>query len=78
MNDGGPILYVAHFLNVSPLVCRIDSSTKYEYPSIRAAITKTTRFVLIDVKNFIEETVLFEDHNHNTRFFLFPNFTYSS
>ena len=77
-DDSQPILYVAHFINSTPLICNIDNSTKYEYSGIQIAMTTTICFLLVEVKDFIEKTVLFEGRNHHHCFFRFPNLIHSS
>jgi hypothetical protein len=71
-------LTLAYLLNVSPLVCSLDGSTKFEYSGIQIASTANWSFVLINVKDFIEKTVLFESPDRQCCFFRFPNQVHSS
>jgi len=77
--DGGqPVLLVAYLLNASPLVCLLDGSAKFEYSGIQTALKPNWSSVLINVKDFIEKTVLFESPSCQCCFFRFPNLIHSS
>ena len=74
--DGGePLLFVAHLSNVVPLVCRIDASETFNYPDIQIGLDQHWSFVLIDVDDFVEKSVLFENPDSCCSFFRFPNLT---
>jgi len=71
-------LTLAYLLKVSPLVCSLDGSTKFEYSGIEIASTANWSFALINVKNFIEKTILFESPDRQRCFFRFPYQVHSS
>ncbi len=77
--DGGqPVLFVAYLLDVSPLVCPVDDSTKFEYSGVQKASTTKWSFVLINVEDFVEKTVFFDNPSRQCYFFRFPNLVHSS
>jgi len=78
VNGGEPLLFVAHLLHVSPLIYPLDRSSKFEYSGIHKASTTNWSFLLINIKDFVEKTVLFESPDRQHYFFRFPNLVHSS
>ena len=78
VDDGEPVLFIAYLLNATPMVCNIDDSPKYEFRGIQVSPKSLWSFVLVEIKGFIEKTVLFEHDNHSNYFFRFPNLVHSS
>ena len=73
VNDASPILYVAHFQNVTPLVCPVDSSSKCVFNGIQTTGKLASTFIVIDVDNIIEKTVLFQNSTQSICVARFPN-----
>ena len=77
--DGeNPLLFVAHLSNATPLVCRIDNTQNFECSAIQTSASTAWSFVLIEIRDFIEKVVFFEDLNGRCCFFRFPNLTHST
>ena len=73
VNDASPILYVAHFQNVTPLVCPVDSSSKCVFNGIQTTGKLASTFIVIDVDDIIEKTVLFQNSTQSICVARFPN-----
>ncbi|CAF1527503.1 unnamed protein product [Adineta ricciae] len=78
LNRSQPMIFVAHFLNNSPLVCPLDQSQKIEFPGIQFSSSVRWSYILIDIDDFIEKTVYFESAGAGVSFCRFPNLTHSS
>ncbi|CAF3863670.1 unnamed protein product [Rotaria magnacalcarata] len=78
IDEAQRIIYVAQLQNVLPLICSLDESTKYEFSGIQIAPKVLSSFILIDVDDIIEKTVLFESPTLATCVYRFPNLIHSS
>ncbi|CAF4467278.1 unnamed protein product [Rotaria magnacalcarata] len=78
IDEAQPISYVAQLQNVLPLICSLDESIKYEFSGIQIAPKVLSSFILIDVDDIIEKTVLFESPTLATCVYRFPNLIHSS
>ncbi|CAF1528663.1 unnamed protein product [Adineta ricciae] len=78
VNDGEPLLFIAHSLNASPLICPLDGSENFEFAGVQTAPTTNWSFVLVNVEDFIEKVVIFERPDQSCCFFRFPNLVHSS
>ena len=77
-DDGEPLLFVAHLSRVSPLVCSIDELQDFTYTRIQVGSDMNWSYVLIEPKDFVEKSVLYESLNGQCFFFRFPNLTHCS
>jgi hypothetical protein len=79
VEDGEPLmLFVAHLSRVSPLVCAIDELENFTYTRIQISSDMNWSYVLIQAKDFIEKSVLYESRNGQCFFFRFPNLIHCS
>ena len=77
--DGGePLLFVVHLSRVSPLACSIDEFENFTYTRIQVSSDMNWSYVLIEAKDFVEKSVLYESLNGHCFFFRFPNLTHCS
>ena len=78
VDDGEPLLFVAHLSRVSPLVCSIDEFEDFTYTRIQVSSDINWSYVLIEANDFVEKSVLYESLNGQCFFFRFPNLIHCS
>jgi hypothetical protein len=78
VDSNEPLLFVAQLSDTLPLVCSIDDLEDHTYSRIQISSHNRWSFVLVEVKDFIEKSALYESPDGRCYFFRFPNLTHCS
>jgi hypothetical protein len=78
VDDQQSILFVAYHPDALPLICPIDAFSHFECNAIQVSSSSNWSYTLVDIDDFIEKTVFFENPDRHSCFFCFTNLTHSS